>query len=213
MADERTLTRREAKAVTRQRLLDAALEILDEDGEAALTTTAVTRGAGIAQSSFYVHFADIDDLLQSLIDELAANRRRETRIARVAARATPFEVERLRETFRIPINDLVAHPQLFRLVMRSRHDRTSALGEWSRSLHEDSRAALVEDLVAAGLPSATSSDRRKAEMIADGIIALTETLAAGHLEGRYRDVEEMIDVLIAFSKGYFTLIPRRGGRS
>ena len=63
----RPLRRHVAKAVTRRRLLDAALEILDQDGLAAMTTIRVTRLAGLSQSSFYVHFADMDDLLHNLV--------------------------------------------------------------------------------------------------------------------------------------------------
>jgi AcrR family transcriptional regulator len=67
-----TTSRKEAKAETRQRLLDAALTVLDDEGDSALTTMRVTKLAGIAQSSFYVHFADVDDLLRQLVDDLLA---------------------------------------------------------------------------------------------------------------------------------------------
>lgn len=210
-AERRTLSRRESKALTRRRLLDAALGILDAEGEAALTTTSVTREAAVAQSTFYVHFDNVDDLLVSLVDELAGERRRLTRDARRMSRADPGDVERLRETYRIPLADLLAHPRIFRLVLRSRHDPSSPLGEWSRGLYEGSRRALVEDLVAAGMAADTPEEGRRAEMVADGIIALTESLALGHLEGRYPDVEEIIDVLVTFSRGYRPLLRRGPG--
>jgi AcrR family transcriptional regulator len=201
----RPTSRKEAKAVTRRRLLDAALSILDEEGEVALTTTRVTTMAGIAQSSFYVHFADVDDLLRNLIEELIAERRRQTREARLALRSGPLDAERLRDTFRVPMSHSIAHPAVFRLLVRSRLDRTSPLGTWSRTVREESRRALVDDLVASGFPSATAADRRQVEMVADGITALTESLTLGHLDGRFPDLEEAIDVLVAFSHGYFTL--------
>lgn len=202
----RTLRRKEVKAVTRGRLLEAALYILDEEGEGALTTTNVTSRAGIAQSSFYVHFTDMDDLLHGLIDELSLERLRSTRAARSESRDAPMDAERFRATFRIPIEHSIAHPRLFRLLAKSHHDRVTPLGDWSRGIYESNRAALVEDLVAIGIPYTTKSDRRRAEMVADGIVALTESLTLGHLEGRYPDVEEMIDILAAFSAGYFPLL-------
>lgn len=207
-APSRVLTRREAKALTRRRLLDAALTILDEEGESALTTVTVTRGAGISQSSFYVHFSDIDDLLHHLIEELAAERRTLTRGARHRARLAPGNEQHLRDTFRIPLQNLVAHPPLLRLLLRTRHDPTSQLGEWSRELYRGSRDALIDDLVAAGLPHRTRGEKARASMIADGVIALTETLALGHVEGRYPDLEDVVDVLIAFSRGYFPMLGR-----
>ncbi|WP_219416515.1 TetR family transcriptional regulator [Pseudonocardia nigra] len=201
----RPFTRKEVKAITRSRLLEAALAILDEEGEAALTTINVTRRAGIAQSSFYVHFADMDDLLHSLIDELSLERLRLTREARRGSRSAPWDMERFRDTFRVPITHSIAHPRLFRLLIRSRHDPASPLGEWSRSVFDENRAALVEDLVSLGMPNGSDADRRRLEMIADGVIALTESMMLGHIEGRYPDIEEAIDVLITFSEGYLRL--------
>lgn len=199
-------SRKELKAVTRRRLLDAALRIIDEEGESGLTTTNVARAGGIAQSSFYVHFSGLDDLLHNLIDELALERRRLTRAARQKARSSPLDAEALRETFRVPIRHSMAHPPLFRLLARSRHDRSSPLGDWSRAVLENSRQALVDDLYAAGMARRTAADRRAAAMVADGVIALTEALTVGHMEGRYPDVEEIIDILVAFSWGYFPLL-------
>jgi AcrR family transcriptional regulator len=46
--------------------LDAALELLDQDGSEALTVLNVTKAAGLANGSFYYHFKD----KQNLIDQL-----------------------------------------------------------------------------------------------------------------------------------------------
>jgi AcrR family transcriptional regulator len=207
MAGNPGITRREAKAVSRTRLLDAALHLLDEVGEAGLTTTGITRTAGMAQSSFYVHFTDMDDLLHNLVEELATERRRRTRVARRGAGTEPEERERLRAAFRLPIQASVSHPRLFHLMIRSRSDRSSALGEWSRALHDESCARLVDDLHAGGLPSDTERDRRVAAMVADGISSLTESLTLGHLDGRYPDVDEIVEFLVGLSSGY---VPVRG---
>lgn len=202
----RSLSRKEAKAVTRARLLEGALEILDEEGEAALTTTKVTRHAGIAQPSFYAHFHDMDDLLRSLVVELAGTRLRHTRAARRAAWTAPDDVERQRDTFRVPISHNVEHPRLFRLMLKSRHDRATPLGDWSRDLFEQNRRALVSDLLVVASLEPTPTQLRQIEMMADGLIALTETLTLGHVEGRYPDVEEVVDVLMAFARGYYPML-------
>lgn len=201
----RGYSRKEVKALTRSRLLDAGLQVLDEEGEAGLTTIAVTRRAGIAQSSFYVHFTDRDDLLHALIDELSRERLRHTRQARRSARSAPGDVERFRDTFRVPMRHSIARPRLFRLLLRSRHDPAGPLGDWSRAVFEENRAALVEDLATLCLPDSDAADRRRLEMVADGIIALTESLVLGHLEGRYPDLEEAVDVLVTFCAGVLRL--------
>jgi TetR/AcrR family transcriptional regulator, fatty acid biosynthesis regulator len=203
----RTLSRGEAKELTRQRLLNAALAILDEKGEGGLTASAVARAAGIAQSSFYVHFRDRDDLLAALGDEAVLRMRRLLREARRRSWEEPDDLERLKATFRIPIERTVAHPEIFRIGLRARHDRASPLGDATREVLAGYRKDLSEDLAVLGFPSETPAERRRLEMVADGYIALTECLIIGHLEGRYPNVEEMVDVLVTFTLGPRTLLP------
>jgi TetR/AcrR family transcriptional regulator, fatty acid biosynthesis regulator len=204
----RPLSREEAKEVTRQRLLKAALRILDEKGEGGLSASAVSRAAGIAQSTFYVHFRDKEDLLAALGDEAVLRMRRMLREARRRSWEEPTDLERLRATFRIPLERTAAHPEVFRLGLRARHSRTP-LGEATRELLAGYRRDLVEDLSVLGFPSSVPAERRRVEMIADGYIALTEGLAIGHLEGRYPSIEEIVDVLVVFTIGPRTLLPRR----
>ncbi len=205
LARDPAVSRREGKAATRSRLLEAAASILDEHGEAALTTVAVTGRAGIAQSTFYVHFSDVDDLLHALVDDLAAEESRMARAARRTARAARDGAS-LRETFRAPLTTMLAHPRLSRLLMSGRDDRTSPFGDWSRQIRRDFRLELIEDLGAAGLEMRSPRQRRRGEMIADAIIGMTEALALGHLDGRYSDIEEMIDTLVMLSTGYLGLL-------
>lgn len=199
------VSRKQAKARTRQRLLDAALAVLDEEGESSLTTISVTKRAGLAQPSFYAHFADMDDLLHNLIENLSLERLSSTRSARREWRSMPSDPERFRETYRIPMQHFVAHPQLFRLLTRSQHDRSTPLGDWSRAVMQRSQQALVEDLAASGMPVDTDADLRRTQMVAEAILVLTQSLTMGHLDGRYPDLEEIIDVLVAFSKGFRSL--------
>ncbi len=207
--------RAETKAHSRRRLLDAALRILDEQGEAALTTTLVTKEAGLAQPSFYVHFDNMDHLLGCLVEEILDHWRAAPIEARRASREAPRDRERFRDTFRTPIAQLSAHPRMFRLLLRSRLDAASPIGAWSRGMFDRLRDQLVDDLAAAGFEHRTPGERRRLQMIADGIMGMTAELAIGHLDGRYTDVEEMIDVLEAFSVGYLALRPSRSpdGRS
>jgi hypothetical protein len=98
-------------------------------------------------------------------------------------------------------------------MVRSRSDRSSPLGEWSRTLHDEACAELVDDLFAGGLPHDSERDRRHAAMVADGIGSLTECLTLGHLDGRYPDVEEIIDLLMALWPDSVPLPPRETDRT
>jgi len=195
------LTRSEAKDLTRRRLIRAALAILDKEGEAGLTTVKVAKDAGIAQSSFYVHFRDKQDLLRALGDEGGERLRRSMREARRQARESPSDTERHRETFRIPLEAISRHPELLRVLLRARHDPSSSLRDFAietAAVYRDHHAA---DLAALGYTADDQRDRRRLEMIAEGLNAATNALALGHLEGRYPEIEEAVDVLTALSRG------------
>ncbi len=184
----------------RKRLLEAALEIMDVEGAAALTTTNVTRRAGLAQSSFYTHFQNLDGLLHALAEDANALNLKETRSARRSAPGNGLEA--LRETYRTPLQFMLAHPRLTRLMIASRYDPASALAEWSRENWVRWREALIEDLSGVGLRTDTPRRRRRAEMIAESIMAQSEVMALGAFEGRYGDLEEMVDVCVMFAMGY-----------
>ncbi|MGN9782523.1 TetR family transcriptional regulator [Nonomuraea sp. ZG12] len=200
------LTRSEGKDLTRRRLIRAALEILDAEGETRLTTVNVAKAAGIAQSSFYVHFKDKQDLLRALGDEGGERLRRAMREARRQARESPSDTERHRDTFRIPLEAISRHPELLRAMQRARHDPASPLREFALETARVYRDHHAADLAALGYTADNDRDRRRLEMIAEGINAATNALAMGHLEGRYPDIEEAVDVLVALSRGALRLL-------
>lgn len=61
--------RREA---TRRRILDVARQSLEERPFRDLTIEEVARGADLTRTAFYRHFADLEELLLALLDELGA---------------------------------------------------------------------------------------------------------------------------------------------
>lgn len=198
------VSRREAKDLTRRRLQAAALRIIDAHGEAGLSTGRVAREAGVAQATFYVHFRNMEELLRTLGEEAGRQLDTALREVRRTSREAPEDPEKLRATFRVPLERMLAHPELFRLFRRLRLAPSSGFAEPVAEQAARNRAHLVDDLVAAGFPHATERQRRRLEMIADGLIALTETMAIGHLEGRYSDLEQSVDVLVAFLHGHRT---------
>ncbi|GAA5091619.1 TetR/AcrR family transcriptional regulator C-terminal domain-containing protein [Microbacterium yannicii] len=57
---------------TRERLVRAYRQILDEDPRHPVTVTEVVRRAGVTRSSFYAHFAGADDLAAVALTEFNA---------------------------------------------------------------------------------------------------------------------------------------------
>ncbi|MFB4278995.1 TetR family transcriptional regulator [Nonomuraea sp. MTCD27] len=207
------LTRSEAKDLTRRKLVRAALAILDEEGEAGLTTVKVAKAAGIAQSSFYVHFKDMQELLGVLVEEGGERLRGSMREARRRAREAPDDLERHRETFRIPLEAICRHPELLRIQLRARHDPSSSLRDFAVETAAAYREHHAADLAALGYTADNERDRRRLEMIAEGINAATNALAMGHLEGRYPDLAEAADILTALSRGALRLLRSTSGKA
>ncbi|MBW2388534.1 MAG: HTH-type transcriptional repressor FabR, partial [Deltaproteobacteria bacterium] len=75
-------TRAEQKHATRRALVDAALTLSAERGFSSLSLRNVAKKAGIAPTSFYRHFADMDELGLALVDEVGLSLRQLVREAR-----------------------------------------------------------------------------------------------------------------------------------
>lgn len=58
--------------MTRQRLLDKALEIFEVQGYAATTIDDIASAAGTTRVTFYAHFPSRRDIMRALLDELNA---------------------------------------------------------------------------------------------------------------------------------------------
>jgi AcrR family transcriptional regulator len=200
MAIVRKLTREEAKLVTRRRLLEATARLLTRTGYGGLSASAVAREAGVAQPTFYVHFRDKDELVRALAEEKIGEQRARLRAARESVRRMPG-VEGVRETFRVGLRAIVENPGLFRLYAQERSQPGSPFGEQARRLEAEVRRDLTDDLIGLGLPATTPAERAHVEMIAESIVVQTEALGIAHLDGRYGDLEAIVDVLTSFAMG------------
>jgi len=54
--------------ITRERILDATVALLDSEDEEPLTLSAVARGAGLGMTSLYNYFSDLTELLLAVLD-------------------------------------------------------------------------------------------------------------------------------------------------
>src|ERR1700689_3834144 len=61
-------TRQERRQLNHQALLDAALELLEEQSFSSLSLRQVTREAGIGPTAFYRHFDDMEETRVVLVD-------------------------------------------------------------------------------------------------------------------------------------------------
>lgn len=110
--------RAEQKLKTRRALMDAALGQLSADrGFGSLSLREVAREAGIAPTSFYRHFTDLDELGLALVDEAGVALRQLMRQARKRIRSGGSAINTSVDTFMEYLN---SNSTLFRLLLRER---------------------------------------------------------------------------------------------
>jgi AcrR family transcriptional regulator len=119
------ISRTEQKEKTRRAIIDAALNQLSvEKSFASLSLREVARGAGIAPTSFYRHFKDMEELGLTLVDECGLTLRQIMRKARKRFEKGGSVIQTSVYTF---MEVMETHPNIFRLLFHERSGTTHAL--------------------------------------------------------------------------------------
>lgn len=106
------------KEKTRRTIIDAAFRLLSQERSySSLSLREVTREAGIAPTSFYRHFEDMEELGLTLVDEGGVALRQLMRKARQRIRDKGLVIRTSVETFMEFIQN---SPHVFRLLLRER---------------------------------------------------------------------------------------------
>jgi TetR/AcrR family transcriptional regulator, tetracycline repressor protein len=131
--------------LTRDQVLDAALDLVDEGGAAALTMRRVAQRLGVAPNALYSHVADRAALLDAVLD---------ARLAAVAVpEPGPDPVADLAELMVRTYDLLVGRPDLVPLYLA----RQGSRGPQARRLG----AAMLDLLAAAGVTGAGADEARR----------------------------------------------------
>lgn len=172
-ADERAAERRE-------RLLDAALDLVAEDGWRRATMTAICARAGLTERYFYESFANRDALLVEVIDATAAQVDAAVRDALAATAADD-----------LPARMRAAAEAVVRTFSSDRRRASVALleGLGNEALQRRRREILlsferfVEAETLAFFGDAAPPRGIDAQLVAIGLVGATSELLARHLEG------------------------------
>ncbi len=119
------ISRNEQKEKTRRAIIDAAISQLSvEKSYASLSLREVARGAGIAPTSFYRHFKDMEELGLTLVDECGLALRQIMRKARKRFEKGGSVIRTSVKTF---MEFTETNPNIFRLLFHERSGTTHAL--------------------------------------------------------------------------------------
>lgn len=136
--------RAEQKQKTRRSLMDAALSQLSADkGFATLSLREVAREAGIAPTSFYRHFHELDELGLALVDEAGVTLRQLMRQARKRVEKSGSAVSTSVDTF---MEYLSSNPNHFRLLLRERTGMSKPFRTAIKAEIDHFSTELAEDL-------------------------------------------------------------------
>jgi AcrR family transcriptional regulator len=128
-------------APTRQRLVEAAAELLEAGGPAAVTLREVGRQAGVSHNAPYKHFTGKEELLAAVA--AAHLRSGRDRVRRLRLSRPPAEAVRL--LLHRYARDAVAHPEVFRLTYGRWRGPAPELGDAA----DAARSELVDTVTAA----------------------------------------------------------------
>ena len=114
---------------TRQRIVDAALELFREKGFDGTTMRAVASAAGVSLGNAYYYFASKDDLVLGFYDQLQTAHT--ARAEKVLARETDLEA-RLRGVVRAWVDEAAPYKDFAGKFFRNASDPTSPLSPFSK---------------------------------------------------------------------------------
>ncbi|MFF1393368.1 TetR family transcriptional regulator [Streptomyces sp. NPDC058287] len=143
--------RQAQKQKTRQALLDAALELLEDQSLSSLGLREVTRAVGVAPTAFYRHFDSTAELGVALVEE-ALGSLHET--IGTMLTTTGSNEERLGRTVELIARLVRTHPSHVRFIARERHGGVQrvrdAIGGQLARFTEEVTEGLAADAVSAG---------------------------------------------------------------
>ncbi|MBQ1091860.1 TetR family transcriptional regulator [Streptomyces sp. B93] len=143
--------RQAQKRKTRQALLDAALELLEEQSLSSLGLREVTRAVGVAPTAFYRHFRSIADLGVALVEEALDSLH--ATIRTIVSSAGDSD-ERIVRAVGLIGAYVAAHPAHVRFIAREQHGGVQpvrqAISGQLALFTEEVRAVLARDPEARG---------------------------------------------------------------
>lgn len=186
---EQVETRNERKERTRQALLEGTLGLAAQRGFAALSLREIARSAGIVPTAFYRHFASLDDLGATLVDEGVTA----LRLALREVRRNPDT--RLSATVRFVFGQVEPKRALFGFLTRERHGGSAAL----RQAIAMEIQLIVRELVAdlSRLRALDAWTPAELEIAADLLVAAVTDGIAAYVSAPQRDRPTIVDRTVA----------------
>lgn len=176
-------SRADKKNRTRQALLDTTLDLVSQRSFASISLREVARGAGIVPTAFYRHFASMEDLGVTLVEDSMRILRRTLREGRRDL-ADRQALPTAQNSLAILLRHVHEHEPAFRFLVREQH---GGVAEIRRAIDTELRLfskELAIDL--SRLPALAQWRSADLELAAELIVIIMLTAVADLLDGEYR---------------------------
>ncbi|MGD8861031.1 MAG: TetR/AcrR family transcriptional regulator [Myxococcales bacterium] len=192
--------RRGKQGETRARLIQVTIDLVRSEGLSALTTSRITRAAGIAQPGFYAHFRNVEDCLQTAMSQVVDEVRVKVAKMRKDAfrrfeEANGVTMTAIRASYEESLELVLAERTFAEIFLRYRRD-PSLLGGYMGEVLDRIRADLSADIWSMARQAGFRDEHRGLTAFwTDQILALFFAGAEAMLDGRYDDRDTLLDSL------------------
>lgn len=200
---------------TRQRLIEAVIDIVRGDGLGSLTTVEITKRAGIAQPGFYKHFHNVDECLEQATKQVLDGMRETVNAMRRRIR-NRTDLDEVATHFEAVLDAVYADRPFNELIQRYRRD-PSPLGQAIRDVEGKVNHDFVEELWGelrqAGMrPEHRGDVELLSELLLGSLRACVERVIDGRDADRPRLARELAGYMIAGTRGVLGRLLEEDGR-
>jgi len=182
---------------TRQRLIEAVIEIVRGEGLGSLTTVEITRRAGIAQPGFYKHFRNVDECLEEATRQ-ALDGMRETFNAMRRGIRNRQDLDEVATHFEAVLDAVFTDRPFNELVSRYRRD-PSPLGRAIREVEGRVTRDFTEELWGALRQTGMRAEHRsEVELLSELLFGTMAVCIERVIDGRDADRPKLARELAAF---------------
>lgn len=200
------LTREQSKALTREKILMATVDTLVEEGAHGFSMNKVAKRAGIAQPSFYVHFANLDELFQAVTDE-AFVRYIEPMQKTLQAVLQDIDIDKVKgvldNMFLLAFDVIRDQKDIVRMIWAEREQTKSPFAHYLRKVDDYLVVGWGEVLISIGLMSEKERGSVRLKIFIEGCLALLERYVTRWLDGDFTDEKPLVDVLTGFVMNFW----------
>jgi len=181
----RTTAPARSREATRQRLIEAAIQLFAHEGLHGATSARIARAAGVATGTFYLHFRDKQELFAAIVQSALAELRGRLRRAIDGAGSEPRAQVRARTA------ELVAFSEDNRSLIRVLFGRRQEAGELAEDVLDALIPGIEESLRARAAAGELSADLHPG-VAAQAIAAMSSRVLAWWVEDPTRATRDQL---------------------